>query len=53
MGMSAVEIIELLYPATVIYELGARRLGMEHGNLNLPKLKTGSRAIRTWRRCGF
>ena len=43
----ASEIIELLYPATVIYDLGARRLGMDHGNLNLPKLKTGSRAMYT------
>ena len=41
------EIIELLYPATVIYDLGARRLGMDHGNLNLPKIKTGSRAMYT------
>lgn len=41
------EIIELLYPATVIYALGARRLGMDHGNLNLPKIKTGSRAMFT------
>lgn len=41
------EIIELLYPATVIYELGARRLGMDHGNLNLPKIKTGARAMFT------
>lgn len=40
----ASEIIEMLYPATVIYNLGARRLGMEHGNLNIPKTKTGSRA---------
>lgn len=39
------EIIELLYPATVIYSLGARRLGMANGNLNIPKLKTGSRAL--------
>ena len=43
----ASEIIELLYPATVIYELGARRLGMTNGNLNLPKIKTGSRAMFT------
>ena len=43
----ASEIIELLYPATVIYELGARRLGMANGNLNLPKIKTGSRAMFT------
>lgn len=41
------EIIELLYPATVIYALGARRLGMANGNLNIPKLKTGSRALFT------
>lgn len=41
------EIIELLYPATVIYALGARRLGMANGNLNIPKIKTGSRALFT------
>lgn len=41
------EIIELLYPSTVIYDLGARRLGMDHGNLNIPKLKTGTRAMFT------
>jgi len=41
------EIIELLYPSTVIYELGARRLAMDHGNLNIPKLKTGTRAMFT------
>lgn len=41
------EIIELLYPATVIYDLGARRLGMANGNLNIPKLKTGTRAMYT------
>lgn len=39
------EVIELLYPTTVIYALGARRLGMANGNLNIPKLKTGSRAL--------
>lgn len=38
------EIIELLYPATTIYSLGARRLDMVNGNLNIPKVKTGSRA---------
>lgn len=31
----ASEIIELLYPATVIYELGARRLGMEIGRAHV------------------
>ncbi len=41
------EIIELLYPATAIYELGARRLGMANGNMNLPKIKTGARAMFT------
>lgn len=41
------EIIELLYPATVIYSLGARRLGMANGNLNIPKIKTGARALFT------
>lgn len=41
------EIIELLYPSTVIYSLGARRLGMNNGNLNIPKIKTGSRALFT------
>lgn len=41
----ASEIIELLYPSTVIYSLGARRLGMANGNLNIPKIKTGSRAM--------
>lgn len=39
------EIIELLYPSTVVYSLGARRLGMSNGNLNIPKIKTGSRAL--------
>ena len=39
------EIIELLYPSTVIYALGARRLGMSSGNMNIPKIKTGSRAM--------
>lgn len=39
------EIIELLYPSTVIYSLGARRLGMPNGNMNIPKLKTGARAM--------
>lgn len=39
------EIIELLYPSTVIYALGARRLGMANGNLNIPKIKAGSRAL--------
>ena len=41
------EIIEILYPSTVIYSLGARKLGMSNGNLTLPKLKTGARAMFT------
>ena len=41
------EIIELLYPSTVIYALGARKLGMANGNLNIPKIKTGARAMFT------
>ena len=40
----ASEIIELLYPATVIFNLGARRLGMTNGNMNIPKIRSGSRA---------
>ena len=40
----ASEIIELLYPATVIFSLGARRLGMTNGNMNIPKTRSGSRA---------
>lgn len=39
------EIIEMLYPSTVIYALGARRLGMENGNMNVPKIKAGTRAM--------
>ncbi len=41
------EIIEILYPSTVIYGLGARKLGMSNGNLTIPKLKTGARAMFT------
>ncbi len=41
------EIIEILYPSTVIYSLGARKLGMANGNLTIPKLKTGARAMFT------
>ena len=38
------EIIKMLYPTTVISALGARRLGMANGNMNIPKMKTGARA---------
>jgi HK97 family phage major capsid protein len=40
------EIIELLYAKTVIFELGARKVPMANGNLNIPKMTSGSRA--TW-----
>lgn len=40
------EIIEMLYAKTVIYELGARKVPMANGNLNIPKMTSGSRA--TW-----
>lgn len=40
------EIIELLYPKTVVFELGARRVPMPNGNLNIPKMTSGTRA--TW-----
>ena len=40
------EIIELLYPNTVIFSLGARKVPMSNGNLNIPKMTSGARA--TW-----
>lgn len=40
------EVIEMLYPKTVVFELGARRVPMPNGNLNLPKMTSGTRA--TW-----
>ena len=40
------QIIELLYPKTVIVELGAQQVPLTSGNLNLPKMTAGSRA--TW-----
>lgn len=40
------EIIELLYAKTVIFELGARKVPMANGNLNIPKMTSGARA--TW-----
>lgn len=40
------EIIDMLYAKTVIYELGARKVPMPNGNLNIPKMTSGSRA--TW-----
>ena len=40
------EIIEMLYAKTVIFELGARKVPMANGNLNLPKMTSGARA--TW-----
>lgn len=40
------QIIELLYPKTVIVELGVQQVPLTAGNLNLPKMTAGSRA--TW-----
>ena len=40
------QIIEMLYPKTVIVELGAQQVPLENGNLNIPKMTAGSRA--TW-----
>ncbi|MDR2513901.1 MAG: phage major capsid protein [Christensenellaceae bacterium] len=40
------EIIEMLYSKTVIFELGARKVPMSNGNLNIPKMTSGARA--TW-----
>lgn len=41
------DIIELLYPKTVIFELGAQKVPLDKGNLNIPKMTAGTRA--TWR----
>lgn len=38
------EIIELLYSKTVIFELGAQKVPMPSGNLNIPKMASGTRA---------
>lgn len=40
------QIIELLYPKTVIFELGAQKVPLTNGNLNIPKMTAGARA--TW-----
>lgn len=40
------QVIELLYPKTVMFELGAQKVPMPNGNLNLPKMTAGARA--TW-----
>lgn len=39
------EIIELLYSKTVIKELGARTIPLETGNLNIPRMTSGTRAM--------
>ncbi len=39
------EIIELLYDRTVIKELGARTIPLETGNLNIPRMTSGVRAM--------
>lgn len=38
------QIIELLYPKTVIVELGAQQIPLTNGNLNLPRMTSGTRA---------
>lgn len=38
------QIIELLYPKTVIVELGAQTVPLTNGNLTMPKMTAGSRA---------
>jgi len=38
------DIIPMLYNQTVIFELGAQKVPMPHGNLNMPKQTSGSRA---------
>lgn len=38
------QIIELLYPKTVIVELGAQTVPLTSGNINLPKMTAGARA---------
>ena len=40
------QIIELLYSKTVIFELGAQKVPMANGNLNIPRMTGGARA--TW-----
>lgn len=40
------QIIEMLYAKTVIFELGAQKVPMTNGNLNIPKMTGGARA--TW-----
>lgn len=40
------QIIEMLYPKTVIFDLGAQKVPLEGGNLNIPKMTAGTRA--TW-----
>lgn len=40
------QIVELLYSKTVIFELGAQKVPMPTGNLNIPKMTSGARA--TW-----
>ena len=42
------EIIGLLYNKTVIKELGARTIPLETGNINIPRMTSGTRA--TWGR---
>ncbi len=40
------QIVEMLYPKTVIFDLGAQKVPLDGGNLNIPKMTAGTRA--TW-----
>lgn len=40
------DIVELLYAKTVIFGLGAQKVPMANGNLNIPRMTSGARA--TW-----
>lgn len=40
------QIVEMLYPKTVIFELGAQKVPLDGGNINIPKMTAGTRA--TW-----
>lgn len=40
------DIVELLYSKTVIFGLGAQKVPMANGNLNIPRMTSGARA--TW-----
>lgn len=39
------DIIEMLYNNTVLFELGAQKMPMPHGNLSIPRQSSGARAM--------